>query len=81
MFSPERFNGAEKERRLRQIVADAYTRLWDLFWLPIGFLSKLLWQWKLFQPHWTPWLFGARLGRWPEKINDDHYTLCRDVDC
>ena len=48
MFSPDSFKSAERERSLRQIVADAYTRLWDLFWLPIGFISKLLIQSKLF---------------------------------
>jgi hypothetical protein len=81
MFSPDSFKSAERERSLRQIVADAYTRLWDLFWLPIGFISKLLIQSKLLPPHWIPWLVGARLGRWPEKINDDHYTICRNPDC
>lgn len=80
MFSSDTFNSAERERSLRQIVADAYTRLWDFFWLPIRIFAKLLLQTKLFPPQWTPWLFGARLGRWPEKINDEHYTVCRDTD-
>ena len=81
MFSPDRVKSAERERRLRQIVAVFYIRLWDLCWLSIGFISHVLWQAKLFPPYWQPWLFGARLGRWPEKINDEHYTLCRDADC
>jgi|SRR5215213_3188402 len=81
MFSPDRFNSAERERSLRQIVADAYTRLWDLFWLPIGVISNRCWKSKLFPKRWTPWLFGLRLGRWPEKINDDHYTICTHPDC
>lgn len=66
---------------MRQIVADTYTCLWDFFWLPIRFLAKLLLQANLSPSHWTPWLFGAVLGRWAEKINDDRYTLCRDEDC
>lgn len=81
MISPDRSNSAERKRSLRQIVADAYTWLWNFFWLPIRFLAKLLLQANIFPSHWTPWLFGALLGRWPEKINDDHYTLCRDADC
>jgi hypothetical protein len=81
MFNPDGSNGAERERSLRQIVADAYTYLWDLFWLPIRLFAKLLLQSKLFPRRWTPWLFGALLGRWGEKINDDHYTLCSNTDC
>ncbi len=81
MLSLDRSNSAERERSLRQIVADAYTWLWDLFWLPIRLFAKLLLQTNLFPSHWTPWLFGARLGRWPKKINYDHYTLCTEADC
>lgn len=43
MFSNEKFNSAETERSRWQIVTDAYTRLWDFFWLPIGLISKLWW--------------------------------------
>lgn len=81
MFRFDRFKGAEKERSLHQIVVDAYTHLWDFIWLPIRLFAKLLLQTKLFRPRWTPWLFGALLGRWPVKINDERYTLCRDTDC
>lgn len=81
MFSFHRFKSAERGRSLHQIVVDAYTRLWDLFWLPIRFFAKLLLETKLYRPRWTPWLFGALLGRWPENINDEHYSLCRDTDC
>lgn len=81
MFTFHSLKSAEKERKLHQIVVDAYTRLWDFFWLPIRLFAKLLLQTKLFRSRWTPWLFGALLGRWPKKINDDHYTLCRDTDC
>jgi len=81
MFKTDRINSAERERSLKQIVADAYTRLWDFCWLPIRLFATLLFQTKLFPTQWTPWLFGALLGRWPEKINDEHYTLCRDTNC
>ena len=81
MFRFDSFKSAKKERRLYQIAVDAYTHLWDFFWLPIRLLAKLLLQTKLCRRRWTPWLFGALLGRWPEKINDEHYTLCRDTDC
>jgi hypothetical protein len=81
MFSSNRSNSAERERSLRHIVANAYTWLWDFFWLPIRLFAKLLLQTKLFPAKWKPWLFGAGLGRWPEKINDEHYTLCRNPDC
>jgi hypothetical protein len=81
MFSQDKFNRAETERGRWKIVADAYTRLWDFFWLPIGLISKLAWRSKLFPARWAPWLFGSRFGRWPEKINDDYYTICTDANC
>jgi hypothetical protein len=81
MFGQHKVNSAQTERNLRQIVADAYTWLWDLAWLPIGLISRLAWQLKLFPGRWAPWLFGSRFGRWPEKINVDHYTICTDSDC
>ena len=81
MSSSERINSAETKRSLRQVVADAYTRLWDVFWLPIRLFAKLLLRTKLVPAQWKPWLFGAALGRWPEKINYDRYTFCRDTDC
>ena len=70
MFSFHSFKSAVRGRSLQQIVADAYTRLWDCFWLPIRLFAKLLLQTKLYRPRWTPWLFGALLGRWPQRIND-----------
>jgi hypothetical protein len=81
MFRQDKLHSAQTERNLRQIVADAYTWLWDLAWRPIGLLSRLAWQLRLFPAHWAPWLFGSRFGRWPEKINDDHYAICTDSDC
>ena len=81
MFTFDRFKSAEKERSLHQIVVVAYTHLWGFFWMPIRLFAKLLLESKLFPSRWTPWLFGARLGRWPEKIKDDHYTLCSGTDC
>ena len=63
---------------MRQTVADAYTWLWDLFWLPISFTAKLRWLTKLLPARWRPFLFGARLGRWPQKIN---HTLCSNPNC
>jgi len=81
MFSEDKLNRAETERSRWTIVADAYTRLWDFFWLPIGLISKLPFRSKLFPARWAPWLFGSRFGRWPEKFNDSHYTICADADC
>ena len=36
MFSQDKFNSAETERSRWQIVADAYTRLWDFFWYQLA---------------------------------------------
>ena len=64
------------------MIADAYTRLWDFFWLPIGFISKLLIQSKLLPPHWiltvARWRTFRTLAR---EINDDHYTIYTHPDC
>jgi DNA-directed RNA polymerase specialized sigma24 family protein len=81
MFGQHKFNNAETERSRWQIVADAYTHLWDFFWLPIGLVSKLLWRLRLFPRQWAPWMFGSRFGRWPKRINYEHYTICSDADC
>jgi hypothetical protein len=81
MFGQDKINSAERERSCRQIVGDAYTRLWDFFWLTIGLISKLCWHLKLFPLKWAPWFFGSTLGRYPEKIHDDHYKFCTDADC
>jgi len=48
MFGQDKVNTAETERSRRQIVGDAYTWLWDLFWLPIRLISKLCSHLKLF---------------------------------
>lgn len=63
-----------------QVVGDVYTWLWDLFWLPIRFIANR-WPSKVVPERWTPWFFGARVGRWPEKMNYDHFTICTDADC
>ena len=42
MFGQDKVNTAETERSRRQIVGDAYTWLWDLFWLPVRSISKLI---------------------------------------
>ena len=81
MLSSKKLNRLERMRTLRQKVADTYTWLWDFFWLPIRFIANRQWLTKLFPAQWRPFLFGARLGRWPQKINDDHYTLCCDSNC
>ena len=81
MFGQDKINSAETERSIRQIVGDAYTWLWDLFWLPIRLISKICWHFKLLPKEWAPWLFGSTLGRYPEQVHDDHYTLCTDSDC
>ena len=78
MFRFDKSKSVEKERSRHQIVVDAYTHLWDLFWLPITFLSELFWQSKLFPLHWIQLLFGARIGRWPEKID---YPRCTKRQC
>jgi len=81
MLRRDKVNSAERVRTLRETVADAYTWLWDLFWLPISFTAKRRWLPKLLPHQWRPFLFGARLGRWPQKINEDHYTLCSNSNC
>lgn len=81
MLSKNRFNSAETERIRWQIVAHAYTRLWDLFWLPIRLIAKVCWHFKLLPKKWAPWLFGSTLGRYPEQVHDEHYTLCTESDC
>jgi hypothetical protein len=81
MLRQDNFNTTETQQSAWQIVANAYTRLWDLFWLPIGLISKLCWRFRLFPEQWAPWLLGARFGRWPEKINLDTYKFCDNADC
>jgi len=81
MLRSDKVNSAEIVRTVRETVADAYTWLWDLFWLPISFAAKRRWLTNLLPARWRPFLFGARLGRWPQKINHDHYTLCSDSNC
>lgn len=81
MLGQDKTNNARTERTRRQIVADAYTWLWDLFWLPIRLISKLCWHLKLFPRQWGPWLLGATLGRYPEQVHDEHYQLCTDANC
>jgi len=81
MLRTDKLNGSERIRTLRQTVADAYTRLWDFSWLPIHFIANRPWLRNLLPAKWRPFLLGARLGRWPHKINDDHYTLCSNFDC
>lgn len=78
MLSRNEFNSVEKQWRWSQIVGDCYTQFWDVFWLPIGLISKLFWRLRLFQEQWAPWLFRSTFGRYPEKLN---YTSCRDAAC
>ena len=81
MFRQNKVNSAQTERNRQQIVADTYAWLWDLFWLPIRLIAKLCWHFKLIPKKWAPWLFGSTLGRYPEQVHDEHYTLCTDFDC
>ena len=81
MFIKDRFSSAETKRSQWQIVGDAYTRLWDFFWLPIGLIAKRVWRLKLLPQQWGPWLLGSTFGRYPEQIHDDHYTICTNAEC
>lgn len=70
-------------RTTGQIVAHAYTCVWDFAWTPIRFVAGIFLanEWL---PQFAPWIIAARLGRWPirvERVNDDHYKICRDTDC
>ena len=70
----------ERGRSIRQIVADAYTWLWDFFWWPIRFGAGvfLSHEWL---PKFAPWIIAARLGRWPQKVNINHYRICNEANC
>jgi hypothetical protein len=70
----------ETKQTGRQIVGEIYTRVWDLFWLPVRFGAGQLLALERF-PQWTPWIIGARLGRWPQKIDVGHYKICHDATC
>ena len=81
MLRTDKLNSSERIRTLPQTVAHAYTWLWDFFWLPIRLIANRPSLTNLLPAKWRPFLLAARLGRWPQKINDDHYTLCSNSKC
>jgi hypothetical protein len=80
MVGEDRLKSPERKRTARHTVADAYTRLWDFLWWPIAFVAGMFLSHE-WLPQFAPWIIGARLGRWPEKVNISDSQICTDDDC
>lgn len=51
---------------------DLYTRIFDFFWTPFALLVRILIEFKFVQrSRFAPWVLGACVGRWPERVPDD----------
>lgn len=46
-----------------------YDRLFDFFWTPFALIAKVLIEFRFVQrSRFAPWVLGACVGRWPEKV-------------
>jgi hypothetical protein len=63
----------EREQTTNQVVADAYTRVFDFCWKPISFVAGIFLSHE-WLPRFGPWIIAARLGRWPHRVPDEEIT-------
>ena len=60
----------EREQEIKHIVAEVYTKVWDFCWTPIRFIAGIFLS-REWLPRFAPWIIGACVGRWPERVPDD----------
>lgn len=47
-----------------------YDRLFDLFWKPFGLVARVLLSFRFVQSRFAPWILGASVGSWPERVTE-----------
>src|ERR1044072_9486205 len=60
-----------------------YEHVWDLFWVPIAVIASSFMRFRrVRRSHFAPWVLGASCyGRWPERVQDEHFTICSTARC
>lgn len=72
----------EDYNRYKHYAQTFYEHLWDFFWTPIAVTASFSIRFRVVRrSRFAPWVLGACYGRWPERIHDEHYTICSDEQC